>query len=360
MPLPAPSAAAHLPSDAESGGACGIEPARAASAPLPEASNAAGEARAAQVLEQTLAAMQTSADPRARAAGLVLKPLIAELETVRKDNPVAPCEARNCIPIPPPATPAGRPSMAMPDAESAGPFDAVARLAASSTDPRVYAIAFHACSGPNTHTQRGGACQLITAAQWARLDPGNAVPWAFVAAAAQAQGDVAALNEAMHQIAQARHSRHGWGELPGLVLAHAPADAPALKATYELIVSVIGVEATWVIPSYQTISPFCKAEALADTNRRETCGRIAELLAEHSDTLLDRSFGASIGKRVGWLSERTDAMQAEFATLSQKVADAGVDPDQPTCAALRRSVDYLRSVEADGELGAMRRLAARE
>ncbi len=354
VPLPAP--AVRSPPDAEDGNACGIEPARAASWPLAEAAHPAGEARGAQVIEQTLSAMQNSSDPRARAAGLVLKPLIAELETLRRDNPAEPCEARNCVPVPPTPAAAGR-AAAQADADAATLFDAVARMAASSTDPGVYAIAFHACNGPIA--QRGGACQLITAAQWARLDPGNAVPWAFVAAAAQGQGDAATVNEAMHQIAQARRSHHGWGVLPGLVLDHAPAAAQALEATHQLLVSAIGVEAAWVIPGYQTISPFCKAEALADTNRREICRQIAEVLAEQSDTLLDRSFGASIGKRVGWPAERTDAMRAEFAALSQTVADAGVDPDRPTCAALRRSVDYIRSVGADGELGAMRRLARR-
>jgi hypothetical protein len=346
VPLPAP--ALRSPADAEDGSACGIEPARAASAPLP----AAG----VPVIEQTLVAMQNSADPRARAAGLVLKPLIAEQETLRQHNPAAPCEARNCVPLPPPREATGR-ATAPPDADAAAPFDTVARMAAGSADPRLYGIAFHACNGANA--PRGGACQLITAAQWARLDPGNAVPWAFVAAAAQAQGDAATVNEAMHQIAQARRSEHGWGVLPGLVLDHAPAAAQALEATHQLLVSAIGVESAWIIPGYQTISPFCKAEALADPNRRETCRQIAEVLAERSDTLLDRSFGASIGKRVGWPAERTDAMRAEFNALSQVVADAGVDPEQPTCAALRKSVDYIRSLGAEGELAAMRRLARR-
>lgn len=362
VPLPAPAAPASalVPADtarapAEDNAACGIEPGPPASAPLSAAVAAACDARSAQAFERTMAAMQNSTNPQARAAGLILKPLIADLERVRKENPVLACEAPHCMPLPQPASAAEAAWMARAGPEANASFDALARMAATSTDSRIYAFAFHACdvfSG-----RRGGACQLITAGQWARLDPGNAVPWAFVAATAQRQGDAAAVREAMHQIAHARRSDHGWGVLPGLVLAHAPNEEVMLKATLKLLVAVIGVESAWVIPGYQTIGSFCKAEALADTNRRETCRQIAEVLTEKSDTMMDRGFGGSIGRRVGWSAERTDGIRAESARLSQAVADLAPDPERITCSELRRNVDYIRGLRIDGELGAMRRLA---
>ena len=335
--------------------ACGIEPARAASAPLAAADVAAREERAARALEQTLAAMHQSANPRARAAALMLKPLIAELERAQTDSPSAACEPSGCVPIPRPAAAVAQARAARPDAAADASIDPLAGMAAATTDPRIYALAFHACDVVNA--RRAGACQMINAGQWARLDPGNAAPWVYVAAMAQQQGDAATVSEAMHQIAQANRSDHGWGVLPGLVLEHAPTSPLQLEAVHQLLVSTIAVESVWVIPGYQTISPHCKAELMADPNRRETCGQIAEVLAERSDTLLDRSFGASIGKRVGWPTERTDAIKAEFAALSQAVANMGADPDQPTCAGLRRELDYVRSLGAYGEVGAMRRLA---
>src|SRR5437870_2085243 len=55
--------------------------------------------------------------------------------------------------------------------------DALAEISASTTDPRVYALGYMTCA--TSRPASGDACQMLSAAQWARLDPGNAQPWLY-------------------------------------------------------------------------------------------------------------------------------------------------------------------------------------
>ncbi|MDE2297664.1 MAG: hypothetical protein KGK18_05815, partial [Burkholderiales bacterium] len=98
--------------------------------------------------------------------------------------------------------------------------DALAQMAVSSTDPGVYALAFRACG-----VDGEGACRMLSAEQWARLDPGNAAPWLYVLSAAHRRNDLALQNEALHQIATAQRSDTGFLAVPGLIAAAVPSDA---------------------------------------------------------------------------------------------------------------------------------------
>ena len=50
--------------------------------------------------------------------------------------------------------------------------ESLARFAATTPDPAAYALAYRMCGSGRL---RDGACGMLSAEQWARLDPGNAV-----------------------------------------------------------------------------------------------------------------------------------------------------------------------------------------
>ena len=78
-----------------------------------------------------------------------------------------------------------------------GSKEALVKLASASRDPQVYALAFLSCGYTG-----GGACDLLSAQQWAEMDSDNGVPWLLVASAARPrfvpQGDPE-RNVAMYQ-----------------------------------------------------------------------------------------------------------------------------------------------------------------
>ena len=73
---------------------------------------------------------------------------------------------------------------------------ALATMAASTTDPRIYALAFRACGASDE-----AACQALSARRWAVLDPDNAVPWLFLLNDAEHTHDLSGQQEAWFHVA---------------------------------------------------------------------------------------------------------------------------------------------------------------
>lgn len=119
----------------------------------------------------------------------------------------------------------------------------MARLAAASQDPYVYAMALEACQGLGAIDR--GSCQLLSRAQWVRLDPDNAVPWQALAAEAREHDEPQAEDAALQLAARARHSDMHAGWLPRLVdKALLGAQAAPLQRTLALSASW-SAEAVW-------------------------------------------------------------------------------------------------------------------
>ncbi len=235
--------------------------------------------------------------------------------------------------------------------------EALARSAATTTDPAVYALAFRVCASGGV---RDGACALLSAEQWARLDPGNAAPWQEVFAAAQARRDNAAANEALHRIATSQRSNQRFFDLPGLLIDAAPDDDGLRNGVFLLAVEAIGLQSTVSLPSYAPFVSVCRREALRDSNRRQTCDSIADLLAQKSDTLLERAMGEAVGRQLGWPQERIERMRAEQdAFVTSKYA--GIEPRNAMgCDAIKRVTDDVRRKARLGEVGAMHDWLAHE
>jgi hypothetical protein len=232
--------------------------------------------------------------------------------------------------------------------------DTLARMAATTRDPQVYALAFNTC-GP---VQPGaGACQLLSAEQWARLDPDNATPWLFALDQAVRRRDAAAQNEALFRISTSKRSDLDYFALPASVVAHMPSDDASRPAALMLVGAVIGVEAAWTLP-LQDLSTLCRGQAVRDANRRQICSAVADLLVDRADSFLERGVGIGMGRQLGGTAERVERLRAEQAAYTGTLGAFSITP-LSGCADIGRVLAMLARHARLGEAGAMREWVAR-
>ena len=186
-------------------------------------------------------------------------------------------------------------------------LERLASSAVSTTDSRVYALALRACAKAQTE----GSCEMLSAQQWARLDPGNARPWLFILADSVAKKDAALRNEALFQIASASQMEDRLLALPGLIVGQASGDE-SLVAAMSLAIFAIGAGTAEVVP-YQAISTSCK-DIAGNANLGQICSSAASTLAK-SNTLVDRTIGVAFGRRLGWPAEVGDRLAADNRQL---------------------------------------------
>jgi hypothetical protein len=231
------------------------------------------------------------------------------------------------------------------------------RLAAPGRDPMVYALAFEACEAMGPQATERGSCQLITAEQWARVDPGNALPWVAVSAHAQLRDDAEGVREALYRVAAAKRADGYRGALSAALLPHAPSDVRDSALT-AWVVTTAGLESARRTPPLSAIDLHCSAVAVRDANCRQVCEQIAGLLHDRSDALALRQFGLELGRRVGWPAERVAASEQRQDAMLQLVATHAPEFERLTCASASLLGAYLRRQAGHGEVGALDELLA--
>lgn len=239
--------------------------------------------------------------------------------------------------------------------EGARPFiDTLARAASTTRDPMVYAVAVQACRRAEAGPGLPGACQLVSAEQWARLDPDNAVAWLHVAASARLRKDTAGEAEALQRVASARESRIYADRLPDIALSFLPSDTSALERQ-QVTVMLIGVFAAWAYPDYQAVGRYCSGDAVRDANRSQSCDAIASALVAHGSTLIDLGIGIRIGERVGWSGEKLAAVKMQRDAVMATQSSLFTDDEIYSCRAMNVIRTHVeRLAQAGGELGAAR------
>jgi hypothetical protein len=228
-------------------------------------------------------------------------------------------------------------------------IEQVARLALASRDVTVYGWAISVCHGRNDRDPPG-ACRMLSYEEWATLDPSRAVPWLYLADD-QARRGVDA-GEAMFRASRAETMGSLFGALPGVVLAAEPPGATPLDRQ-AMVVDAIAMSAAI---SSRTPYPLrhCDATQLRDTNRRQVCEALAQTILSRADTLLDLTVAKGLGTRLGWAPERLQAIGDEAAAL-QMTSGGHLGAAQPmACASIQNLVDHTRDVARLGELAAMR------
>lgn len=242
------------------------------------------------------------------------------------------------------------------DGESAALLDQLARLALATNDPVVYAVAFNTC-----HKRTTGACGLLSAEQWTRADPGNAVPWMHVLEQARARRDVQGEAEALYQVSVAKRFDTREFAVPGLIAAiesTAPEGESGTVAVFELTVETFGIAAAWGSPAYQVLTQACRADALRDANRRQTCEGIATTLSERSDSILPAMIGIGIGRRLDWPMEQVARRRGEYEAYLSSTAEETTSVEQMLgCSGMRRVLGRFERQGEIGEVAYMRQLA---
>lgn len=231
--------------------------------------------------------------------------------------------------------------------------DELIQLAAGGSDPAVYALAVALCSKQLSDAVDDGACQRISLTEWARVDPGNAVPWMAVAQAARARGDIQAEAVAFARAAEARKMVSPGDSMSSSGLTEVPQDATALEKT-ALSIELIGYEAALVAPGLHETMLYCSAAAVKQDEIRKECSAVAELLVGPGTTLLYFSLGAKLGERAGWPAVRVTELTAEKEALMQ--LQRSDEKNLWSCDTVARMNAFVNERARIGELAALRNL----
>lgn len=235
-------------------------------------------------------------------------------------------------------------------ASSAGPRTPLQRLveqATATSDPRVYAMAFRRCQAVTAGTDDAPMCRSLSASQWSRLDDGNALPWLYVLDEAMRRGDSAARDDALFRIARARRMDRRAYAVAAAVADVAGRDDAALVAAWTLGLDAIGLDAA-AIP-FSPLTDACRDATLASGDRRETCGDVADLLLERSDSLDAWVAGAVIARSLG-----RDTRSIDETTQRATDALSATGVRAYDCQHLRRELARWQSGAAVGQMAALR------
>ena len=178
-------------------------------------------------------------------------------------------------------------------------------------------------------------------------------------ATAKARKDRAAEDEALYRIGTAQRSDLGFFAVPGLAANAAADDDLSVLAAWSMAVEMIGYASAWSTPSYLHVVAACKGAALNDTNRRQTCSAIADVLTDHSNSFIDQMMGAAIGKQLGRPAVRREWQSDEYAAYVESLGASSMGRQSMACADLRRGLEHFRRKAALGEIGALREWVAR-
>ncbi len=240
--------------------------------------------------------------------------------------------------------------------ENAAEGQALVRLATTTSDADAYALAMFSCRR-DIDAAAGGDCALLSYAQWARIEPDNAVPWLSLADDAQQRGDRSTLEAALIRASKARYSDPHWDQISELLASDAlAAQPPAIQVG--LAIRLLGIQAALPILNPQGLMKYCSTAAQADQDRVQTCGDLAATLIEHSRTAVEVSIGARLAERVGWADPRLAGLQDEADALRWQMAqmhEKSGQEDLLGCDSLARLRRAMAAQAQVGERGWLRR-----
>ena len=228
----------------------------------------------------------------------------------------------------------------------------LAQLAATGDNPDVYALGFYACSlyEPVTDSR----CSQLSAEQWARLEPDNAIPWFYVADSAVKRGDLAGRDEAMFRASIARSSnlrRSAFSEL----FQSAELQAQPLEIQASLDLHVLYLNMTK--PPYEPAWRYCSGDAVDDLYRRQICTGLARVMTERSDTLSTMSIGIGLAERSGWPRDQLEALRDRRDAIYQ-IRSTQSGGDLQSCELVRSIQSWASDGIRVGELAAYERAIA--
>lgn len=259
---------------------------------------------------------------------------------------------------------------------------AAAQLAASSDDAATYRIALRACrkdssyrsAYPYASQQQAllaasvasgvrvpeppipgpipGACAALNLDRLTLLDPGDAWPWLL--RLEDADGDAAAISQALYQIAQRRRLSANTHALAA-VMAEVVGAGQTPDETWALV-GAIGVDgASLTEGSLFSVGRACRPDALRDANRRQLCEQVARQAPDMALDAMASRVLHTLEERLG-LPHSPQALSREDAerALAGMSAASMRWMAEPTCAHAGAMGRYLVKLVREGELAGMR------
>lgn len=205
------------------------------------------------------------------------------------------------------------------------------KLALDSRDPNIIAAAIYACAGI-----RDGACGTISVADWAAVEPDNAVVWLMMADAALSAKDMVGRDAALRRAAAAS----GYDlRAPSLASVF---DADLVKAQTPLAQSHISRELVtssldaWT-PPIVAAARYCLHEKTTDAERGTICEALASKLSQQDESLIGLSIAIAFGKKLGWDAARLQVLQDEKAVSYGWMNDAYLGGNPYSCEHLAQN-----------------------
>ncbi len=227
-----------------------------------------------------------------------------------------------------------------------GSTDALVATATGHGDPRVYALAFLSC-------QYGarGACALLSAQQWAAIEPDNGIPWLFVAGAAGA--DKEARNQAVVRAAAARYLDQRLPDFLAMLRWPAVRDQPP-QTRAALANQLMAMQMSLPMVSYAPFIQYCSDPAVDPASRATSCGNLSSLLLGDR-SLLGFSTGVKLAELAGSPPDRVHALlqkRDEYRAVHARVSPSINEPASTgPCDDLAQFEQWAADYSSRGEIG---------
>jgi len=236
-------------------------------------------------------------------------------------------------------------------AESQG---SLARIAAGTSDADAYALAIYSCAPWSGHTGNSD-CDSLSYAQWARLEPDNAVPWLYLAGDAENRRDQNVVESTLYRASKARYSNAHLDQISGLIHSNT---AAALSPNFqiELAGSLLSIQGELPNPNLSAVVHYCGIGAQLDPNHVQTCGDLAATLVERSRTAIEVLIGGRIAEQVSWANPRLASLRDEADAMRWqlfRMQESQQAQMLPGCYSTQR---LLRNVIAQAQFGESGRL----
>jgi hypothetical protein len=236
-----------------------------------------------------------------------------------------------------------------------GSTETLAALASASGDPQVYALAFLSCN----YQASGGTCALLSAEQWAVVEPDNAVPLLLVATHHDMNDP--AVEEAIYRAAVAKRFDPHFPNFLGLLeLPDIQSQAPQTRSVLQD--DLLAMRLTLPSLPLQRVYRYCNFPSVADATRIGVCNDLAKLFIERDQTMAGLGIGVKLAQTAAWPQERIEDLsktKAEYqealsAETTQRESQADSD-----CAELASFDRWAAEYERLGDRGMATKLMAK-
>jgi hypothetical protein len=231
-----------------------------------------------------------------------------------------------------------------------GSRDSLVALASGSGDPQVYALAFLSCQYNALE-----ACAVLSARQWAAVEPDNGIPWLLMAGAAARDKDKDARNQAVIRASATQSFDERFPDFLGMlqwpeIRKQAPQTRSALGD------QLMGMHTSLPTISYMPFIQFCSDPSVEYAIRTSACRNLTETLLR-GRTVHGFSTGVRLAELTGWPRDEVNVLRekksAYQSALSHRLrAGEGV---QSECEDLAKFDQLAADYSRLGELGVARK-----